>query len=92
MVTIDDDIANRAVDFIQRMKKANKPFFGWVNFTHMHFRTHTKPKSVGPSGRDDKNSNSEGAYRVPAMFGDAPRSRSTHGGRGFNELREIRFR
>src|SRR5208283_4564476 len=51
MVTIDDDIANRAVDFIQRQKSANKPFFVWVNFTHMHFRTHTKPESVGQSGR-----------------------------------------
>jgi arylsulfatase A-like enzyme len=25
--------------------------FLWVNFTHMHFRTHTKPKSIGQSGR-----------------------------------------
>jgi arylsulfatase A-like enzyme len=23
----------------------------WVNFTHMHFRTHTKPESLGQSGR-----------------------------------------
>jgi arylsulfatase len=23
----------------------------WVNFTHMHFRTHAKPESVGQSGR-----------------------------------------
>jgi hypothetical protein len=22
-----------------------------VNFTHMHFRTHTKPESIGQSGR-----------------------------------------
>jgi arylsulfatase A-like enzyme len=51
MVTIDDDIANRAVDFIQRQKKADKPFFVWVNFTHMHFRTHTKPESIGQAGR-----------------------------------------
>jgi arylsulfatase A-like enzyme len=51
MVTIDDDIANRAVDFIQRQTKADKPFFAWVNFTHMHFRTHTKPESIGQSGR-----------------------------------------
>ena len=51
MVTIDDDIASRAVDFIQRQKKADKPFFVWVNFTHMHFRTHTKPESIGQSGR-----------------------------------------
>lgn len=51
MKTIDDDIANRAVDFIQRQHKAGKPFFVWVNFTHMHFRTHTKPESIGQSGR-----------------------------------------
>jgi arylsulfatase len=51
MVTIDDDIANRAVDFIQRQTKAGKPFFVWVNFTHMHFRTHPKPASLDQSGR-----------------------------------------
>jgi arylsulfatase len=51
MVTIDDDIANRSVDFIQRQHQAGKPFFVWVNFTHMHFRTHTKPESIGQSGR-----------------------------------------
>ena len=51
MVTIDDDITNRAVDFIQRQQKAGKPFFVWVNTTHMHFRTHTKPESIGQSGR-----------------------------------------
>src|SRR5215475_8167644 len=51
MVTIDDDIANRAVDFIKRQHKGGKPLFVWVNFTHMHFRTHTKPQSIGQSGR-----------------------------------------
>jgi arylsulfatase len=51
MLTIDDDIAARAVDFIQRMNKAGKPAFVWVNFTHMHFRTHTKPESLGQAGR-----------------------------------------
>jgi len=51
MMTIDDDIAARAVDFIQRQNKAGKPAFVWVNFTHMHFRTHTKPESIGQSGR-----------------------------------------
>jgi len=50
MVTIDDDIANRAVDFIKRQKNADKPFFVWVNFTHMHLRTHTKPESIGQAG------------------------------------------
>jgi len=51
METIDDDIAARAVDFIQRQNKAGKPAFVWVNFTHMHFRTHVKPESIGQSGR-----------------------------------------
>jgi arylsulfatase len=51
METIDDDIANRAADFIKRQATANRPFFVWVNFTHMHLRTHTKPESVGQAGR-----------------------------------------
>ncbi len=124
MITVDDDITNRAVDFIKRQNAAGKPFFVWVNTTHMHFRTHTKPESIGQSGRwqspyhdamidhdknvgevlkalddlgiadntfvmygtdngphmnswpdgamtpfrNEKNSNWEGAYRVPAMF------------------------
>jgi len=123
MVTIDDDIANRAVEFITRQNKSGKPIFVWVNFTHMHLRTHPKPEHIGQSGvwqspyhdtmidhdrnvgqvlkalddlgiaentfvmystdngphmnswpdgamtpfRNEKNSNWEGAYRVPAM-------------------------
>ncbi len=50
METIDDDIASRAADFIQRQNKAGKPAFVWVNFTHMHLRTHTKPESLGQAG------------------------------------------
>ncbi len=52
METIDDDIQKRSQDFIERQVKAKKPFFVWVNFTHMHFRTHTKPKSLGQAGPD----------------------------------------
>jgi len=51
METIDDDVADRAVDFIKRQNAAGKPAFVWVNFSHMHFRTHVKPESVGQSGR-----------------------------------------
>jgi arylsulfatase A-like enzyme len=51
METIDDDIADRSVDFLKRQKASGKPVFLWVNFTHMHFRTHTKPESLGQSGR-----------------------------------------
>ncbi len=49
METIDDDIAKRASKYIKA--HADEPFFVWVNFTHMHFRTHPKPTSVGQSGR-----------------------------------------
>ncbi|HEX9183812.1 MAG TPA: arylsulfatase [Burkholderiales bacterium] len=51
METVDDDITARAVDFIQRQHKAGKPFFVWVNTTHMHAFTHTKPSSLGQAGR-----------------------------------------
>jgi arylsulfatase len=124
METVDDDFAARSVDFIKRQQAAGKPFFVWVNYTHMHFRTHVKPESVGQSGlwqdeyhdamidhdknvgtvlkalddlgiadntlvmystdngphmnswpdaamtpfRNEKNSNWEGAYRVPCML------------------------
>jgi arylsulfatase A-like enzyme len=52
METIDDDIAARSADFIDRQVKANKPFFMWTCFTHMHLRTHAKPPSVGQAGPD----------------------------------------
>ncbi|MFN8549855.1 MAG: arylsulfatase [Candidatus Obscuribacterales bacterium] len=51
METIDDDIAARSVKFIEEQHKAGKPMFVWVNFTHMHLRTHAKPESIGQSGR-----------------------------------------
>jgi arylsulfatase A-like enzyme len=51
METIDDEIVDRAIDFIERKHKAKKPFFAWINTTHMHFRTHPKRRSVGQAGR-----------------------------------------
>jgi arylsulfatase len=51
METIDDDIAARAQDFMRRKVKGDKPIFMWINFTHMHLWTHTKPESIGQSGR-----------------------------------------
>ena len=51
METIDDDFAARSVDFLKREVAAGKPVFLWVNFTHMHFRTHVKPESLGQSGQ-----------------------------------------
>ena len=51
METIDDDFAARSVEFLKKEHAAGKPVFLWVNFTHMHFRTHVKPESLGQSGR-----------------------------------------
>jgi arylsulfatase len=51
METIDDDIADRSVEYLKKHAEAGQPFFMWTNFTHMHFRTHPKPKSVGQAGR-----------------------------------------
>src|SRR5262245_22973427 len=51
METIDDDIATHATDWIRKQNDAGTPWFCWVNFTHMHVFTHTKPESVGQAGR-----------------------------------------
>jgi len=51
METCDDEFVAAASDFIKRQHKDGKPFFAWVNFTHMHMYTHTKPSSLGQAGR-----------------------------------------
>ncbi|TVX95393.1 arylsulfatase [Mycolicibacterium porcinum] len=50
METIDDETTDACVDFIRRQVAAETPFFVWMNTTHMHLRTHTKPESVGQAG------------------------------------------
>src|SRR3984885_13389612 len=51
METGDDDFVAAAKDFIKRQNKADRPWFVWLNTTHMHFRTPTKPSSLGQAGR-----------------------------------------
>jgi len=51
METIDDDTTEACIDFIKRQSGAGTPFFVWMNMTHMHLRTHTKPESLGQAGR-----------------------------------------
>jgi arylsulfatase len=51
METSDDEFVATATDFIKRQQKAGKPFFVWLNTTHMHMFTHTKKKSLGQAGR-----------------------------------------
>ena len=51
METVDEEFLAAAKDFIKRQHQDDKPFFVWFNTTHMHFRTHAKPESLGQSGR-----------------------------------------
>ena len=47
----DRGCAENDADTLELTRGQSKPFFAWVNTTHMHFRTHTKPASIGQSGR-----------------------------------------
>jgi len=51
METVDEEFLGAAKEFIKKAKQDDKPFFVWFNTTHMHFRTHAKPQSLGQSGR-----------------------------------------
>src|SRR5687768_15117902 len=42
METCDDEFVEAATDFIKRQEKKGKPWFVWLNTTHMHMFTHTK--------------------------------------------------
>ncbi len=51
METCDEEFRDAAINFMKRQTEDDKPFFLWFNSTHMHFRTHPKPESVGRAGR-----------------------------------------
>jgi arylsulfatase len=51
METIDDEILEHGLDFIQRKHDEGGPWFMWFNTTHMHLYTHPKPESLGQAGR-----------------------------------------
>ena len=51
METIDDEVTDRALEFIDRAHQDGKPFFMWWNTTAMHFRTHCAKKHEGKSGQ-----------------------------------------
>ncbi|MFL5280905.1 MAG: arylsulfatase [Rhodopila sp.] len=50
METIDDEVTEHALTFIDKVHKEGKPFFIWYNTTAMHFRTHSAEKHKGKSG------------------------------------------
>jgi arylsulfatase A-like enzyme len=44
METVDDEIRDFALNFMDKAKKDGKPFFVWLNPTRMHIVTHLSPK------------------------------------------------
>ena len=50
METVDEEVTAAAIDFMERAKKADKPFFVWWNSTRMHVFTHLKKESQGKTG------------------------------------------
>jgi arylsulfatase A-like enzyme len=50
METIDEEVTERALEFMARAKKAKKPFFLWWNSTRMHVFTHLKKSAQGKTG------------------------------------------
>jgi arylsulfatase A-like enzyme len=50
METVDEEVTAKALDFMERAKKADKPFFVWWNSTRMHIFTHLSPKWQGKTG------------------------------------------
>ena len=44
METVDDEIRDFALKFIDKAKKDGKPFFCWLNPTRMHIVTHLSEK------------------------------------------------
>jgi arylsulfatase len=51
METIDEEVTEKALAFMDRTHKEGKPFFLWWNTTAMHFRTHCAKKHEGKSGQ-----------------------------------------
>src|SRR5438067_4972073 len=52
METVDEEITNAAMAWMEKQAKADQPFFLWYNSTAMHFRTHVAEKNIGKSGQD----------------------------------------
>jgi arylsulfatase A-like enzyme len=50
METIDEEVNEKALDFMERAAKEDKPFFLWWNSTRMHIFTHLKEESAGKTG------------------------------------------
>ncbi len=75
METIDDEVTEHALRFIDEAHEADQPFFMWYNTTAMHFRTHTAEKHEGKSGQ--------------GFYNDAMVAHDEHIGEMLNKLDEL---
>ncbi len=50
METVDYDVTDKTLDFMERAHKAGKPFFLWWNSTRMHIWTHLNEEAKGKTG------------------------------------------
>ena len=50
METIDEEVTVKTIEFMERAKRADKPFFIWWNSSRMHVFTHLKAESKGKTG------------------------------------------
>ena len=50
METIDEEVTKASLEYLEKAKKADKPFFLWWNSTRMHVFTHLKKESQGKTG------------------------------------------
>ncbi len=51
MRTVDEDVTDRTIAFMESAAREDKPFFIWWNSTRMHFRTHLPDGAAGISGQ-----------------------------------------
>ena len=50
MENVDYDVTDRALEFMEKAHKADKPFFLWWNSTRMHIWTHLNEQAKGKTG------------------------------------------
>ena len=62
METFDNVIVEHTIDFMERAKQDDKPFFIWMNTTRMHVNTHLSPKYL-----DMMNSENEWSIQEAGM-------------------------
>jgi len=75
METIDEEVNTKALEFLDRAKKEDKPFFLWWNSTRMHIFTHLKAESDGKTGL--------------GIYADGMVEHDGHVGQVLNKLKEL---